>query len=186
MKTEKSGALAFNVSQLLKEGIGSSRERQLSGELYDIDEHNPGPVHVEGHVHLLVTPDGVLATGEARLKMTQVCRRCLELAEDLVTIEIEEEFVPKIDVVTGRPMPATDLDEPELIIDEHHTLDLSEVLYQYAVAQTLKPAYCEANCKGLCPVCGANWNVEQCACDTSRVDPRLASLAQLLEAPENE
>jgi uncharacterized protein len=178
--------LAFNVAQLLKEGTGATRQRELSGALRDIDEYNPGPVPVEGHVLLVVTPEGVLAMGQAQLALVQACRRCLELTETQVTIEIEETFYPSIDLVTGRLLPDDHDDEPELLIDEHHTLDLTEVLKQYAVAQTLKATYCKPDCQGLCPVCGINRNLETCTCETQQLDPRLAALAQLLESAENQ
>lgn len=172
--------LAFNVAQLLKEGTGATRRRELSGELLHIDENNPGPVEVQGQVLLIVTPEGVLAMGRAELTLVQACPRCLELTETRVAIEIEETFYPTIDLLTGRPLPPEHDDEPELLIDERHILDLTEVLKQHAVALALKGAYCRPDCKGLCPVCGANRNLEPCTCELQQVDPRLAILAQLL------
>ena len=178
--------LAFNVAQLLKEGTGASRQRELSGELRNIDENNTRPVAVQGHVHLVVTPEGILAMGEASMSLVQTCRRCLEPIETTVTFEIEEEFYPTIDIATGRQLPLDHDDEPELLIDERHILDLTEVLTQYAIAQTLKPAYCRADCRGLCPICGANRNTEPCTCETQQMDPRLAILAQLLGTSESQ
>jgi uncharacterized protein len=178
--------LAFNVAQLLKEGTGASRQRELSGELRNIDDNSPEPVRVEGRVHLVVTPEGVLAMGEATMTLRQTCRRCLESTDATVTIEIEEEFYPTIDIETGRQASMEHDDEPELLIDEHHILDLTEVLRQYAIAQTLEPGYCRADCKGLCPVCGVNRNLETCTCETQQVDPRLAILAQLLGTSESQ
>jgi uncharacterized protein len=178
--------LAFNVAQLLKEGIGASRLKPLSGELVAVDDRNPGPVAVEGAVTLVRTPAGVLATGQAQVMLVQACRRCLEPAAGKVTLEIEDEFVPSIDVLTGRPLPLDGEVGPELIIDERHTLDLYEVLWQYAVAQTLEPVHCSADCRGLCPQCGANLNLGPCGCKTEQIDPRLAVLARLLESSEQD
>ncbi len=178
--------LAFNVAQLQKEGVGATRRHELAGELVAVDEHNPGPVSVQGHVQLIVTPDGVLAIGEAEFSLVTACPRCLTLTESRANVEIEEEFYPVIDVVSGRALPPTHDDEPELLIDEQHILDLSEVLKQYAVAQTLKPPVCTPDCAGLCPVCGENRNVVSCSCETREIDPRLAALAQLLDEPESE
>ena len=39
---------------------------------------------------------------------------------------------------------------------------------------------CRADCKGLCPRCGADLNEGPCAC-RPETDPRLAALAQLLD-----
>jgi uncharacterized protein len=38
---------------------------------------------------------------------------------------------------------------------------------------------CRADCKGLCPQCGVNWNSGQCACAAEAGDPRLAVLRTL-------
>lgn len=172
--------LAFNVAQLLKEGTGATRQRELAGELRDVDDNNVEPVSVQGEVTLVMTPEGVLVVGQARLALQVACSRCLALNEASATIEIEETFYPTMDVVTGRQLPSAHEDEPELLIDEHHILDMTEVLTQYAVAETLEARYCRPDCRGLCPMCGANRNLEACVCETQQIDPRLAVLAQLL------
>jgi uncharacterized protein len=178
--------LAFNVAQLLKEGVGASRQKLLSGELVDIDDRNPGPIAVEGALTLVRTPAGVLATGQAEVTLELACRCCLEPVTGSVTLEIEDEFVPSIDLLTGRPLLLDGEVGPELIIDERHTLDLYEVLWQYAVAQTLEPVQCSDDCRGLCPQCGANQNLGPCGCKTEQIDPRLAALAKLLGSSEQD
>jgi uncharacterized protein len=40
---------------------------------------------------------------------------------------------------------------------------------------------CDPGCRGLCPVCGVNWNEEECDCDTSEPDPRWEALRSLTE-----
>jgi len=47
----------------------------------------------------------------------------------------------------------------------------------------MKPL-CHADCKGLCPQCGANLNLESCTCENVQVDPRLAVLKNLLQSKE--
>jgi uncharacterized protein len=176
--------MQFNVSQLLKEAAGASRQRQVAGELFDIDENNPGPVEITGEVSLIRTVRGILVKGTVHATLMQPCRRCLETAPREVDIEIEEEYVPSIDIYTGASLPITDDDEPELVIDEHHTLALDEVLRQMTVVASTVPTVCSQECKGFCPICGCNLNTETCECDTSQIDPRLAVLAQLLDEEE--
>lgn len=177
--------MLYNVAQLLKEGIGASRRYALEGALNHIDENNPGSVALKGSVHFLRTPRGILVTGTAHLRLAQTCRRCLEPTEAEVTFDLEEEFIPSLDVVTGASLPITDDDERALVINEQHILDLTEVLRQYTVTENVGLGLCREDCLGLCPVCGKNLNIESCGCNTKEIDPRLASLASLL-APENE
>jgi uncharacterized protein len=176
--------MRYNVSQLLKEGVGATRRRTIAGDLYDIDELNHGPIHVEGELALVRTPKGILATGEAHMTIRQVCRRCTEPTTAEVEFDIEEEFIPSIDILTGASLPITDEDEPELVIDEHHILNMTEVLRQYVVVASTSARLCSPTCKGLCATCGASLNTEQCDCKQDAIDPRMSVLAQLLDDDE--
>jgi uncharacterized protein len=149
----------------LKQGEGATRHVVIDGSLRDVDENNPGDIAVQGEVTLIRTPRGVLAKGLARVEVNQLCRRCME-------------FIASIDIETGRRLPLDEGDEQELLIDEHHILDLTEVLRQYAVVAAITPGLCRPDCRGLCPVCGQNLNERECACDRAPIDPRMAILAQ--------
>ena len=53
-------------------------------------------------------------------------------------------------------------------------IDLGELIHeQFYLTLPMKPL-CREDCKGLCPVCGANWNQTTCACERRWEDPRLA------------
>jgi uncharacterized protein len=175
-----------NVAQLLKEGVGASRRLELVGELHDIDENNAGATPVKVNITLVCIPTGVLVTGTAKLKLTQACRRCLELSEAEATLQIEEEFRPSIDIETGAPLPIGDDVDPELVIDEHHILDLTEVVRQLAMVEGAGYGLCQPGCKGLCPSCGSNLNLGPCTCAPTQGDPRLAVLAKLLASQDDE
>lgn len=177
--------MLHNVAQLLKESIGATRRIEISGDLQDLDESNPGPTHVEGEGILLRTAAGILVTAQIRVKLVQLCRRCLEPTRHEIRFKLEEEFVPSIDVRTGLRLPIADKDSPELVIDEHHILDLTEVLRQHVVLNGLGFGLCRHDCKGLCPECGHNLNLGPCQCQSPKVDPRLAVLAKLLESGED-
>jgi len=135
---------------------------------------------------LVRTPRGILTSGAVQLKLARTCRRCLEVVEAEGTLEFEEEFVPSIDFETGAKLPLSEEDGPELLIDEHHILDLTEVLRQYAVMSASDSALCRPDCRGLCPHCGRNLNLGPCACDTTQTDPRLAILAKLLGTQDDQ
>ncbi len=174
--------MRYNVAQLLKDNTGASRRLAIAGSLNDLDDLNPGPVPVQGELTLLRTENGVLAFGKAQVTVNAECRRCLSVVESEVRFEFEEEFVPSIDIETGAQLAITDEDSPELVIDEHHILDIGEVVRQYVVMEAPVAALCRADCKGLCPQCGMNLNLGPCGCTTEPVDPRLMVLKQLLDA----
>jgi uncharacterized protein len=173
--------LLFNVAQLIKEGIGSTRHYQLSGALNDLDEYNPGAILLEGEVSLMLTSQGILASVAASFQAKQLCRRCLDEVINGFQVSFEEEFLPTIDIETGMKLPVDDTADPVLVIDEHHVLDLTEVLRQYALVELAEPTLCRPDCKGLCPDCGEDLNIGKCTCNHAVSDPRLAVLAKLLD-----
>ena len=61
------------------------------------------------------------------------------------------------------------------------TIDLGELMRdEFYLALPMKPL-CRPDCKGLCPMCGVNWNRETCTCKAEWTDPRLDSLKTLLK-----
>jgi uncharacterized protein len=62
-------------------------------------------------------------------------------------------------------------DEPVLPFDD-------VVREQVLMAIPMKPL-CREDCRGLCPECGADWNAGDCACEKTKVDPRLEVLKGL-------
>jgi uncharacterized protein len=147
--------VSFNVSQLLLLGPGSVREfdfREVfpdpAGEL-----HLRGPI--AGHARLIRTSEGILAHSDFRARVMLECARCLEDAAALVDGEVDEEFLPTTDVRTGLPVHlpgGTEDDQP--LINEHHEIDLNEILRQNILTNLPLQPLCEAACPGLCPECG--------------------------------
>jgi len=173
--------MRFNVAQLLREGSGTAREYVVSAMLEGVDADNPDLIPVEGQIVCVRSVRGILVTGAVELDLVQRCRRCMERFGNHLELEIEEEFITTIDLHTGEYVELTDDDEPELLINEHHILDLEPVLQEYIIVASARSGLCSSDCKGLCPVCGISLNTGACQCEQKAVDPRFAVLAQLLD-----
>jgi len=169
--------MQINVSQLLKEPIGSSRNYEVS-EIVDVTGDGSGR-KVQGEVRLLRTHRGALVKGELHAEVELTCSRCLSLFNFPVAINFEEEYLPTIDVVSGAPLPSPE--EPgSFIIDEHHVIDLTEAIRQYTLlAMPMKPL-CRQDCAGLCPDCGHNLNRVPSDCPPPAIDSRWSELSKLL------
>ena len=85
-----------------------------------------------------------------------ICDRCLTQATENQVHEFEEEF-----------------DKAEAVDD---VIDITELLRDELLAAQPMKNLCKEDCKGLCPVCGANLNEGECGCEKFIVDPRLAAL----------
>ena len=168
--------MLINVSQLLKEPIGSTRTYQVS-ETVDITEDGTGS-QVEGDVKLTRTGRSILVQGRLNTAVKIACSRCLCLFDCPLTFDIEEEFFPVIDVFSG--MPVAMPEEPGyLTIDEHHILDLTDAIRQSAIVVIPMKPLCREECAGLCPQCGQDLNRGTCDCSQPSVDNRWAKLASL-------
>ena len=69
----------------------------------------------------------------------------------------------------------------KLIVAENNSLDIDQIAEMALLLWLPAKQLCREDCKGLCPICGADRNEVDCGCDTRRVDPRLEGLKKLLE-----
>ena len=154
-------SVKYNVSTLLKEPIGSTRE-------YDIDDRvlvNDEPRHerVTGHTTFLRTRDGVLVTAYLQGTQGERCSRCLQELALPLTIEIEEEFYAGVDSETGAGISPPE-DPDAFRVDAKHTLDLEEAVRQYWTTAVPIQPLCRPDCSGICPRCGRDVNEGPCSC----------------------
>jgi len=168
--------MQYNVAQLLKEPTGSSRSYQLDEILGGVERFAN---RLSGSVRLLKTHQGVLAVGRLDVAAILVCGRCLSEYPLNLSFSFEEEFFPTVDVNTGSGVSVPDGSE-EVLIDESHTLDLTEVVRQYIITNLPMKPLCRTECGGLCQNCGANLNLQDCQCGKLPIDPRWGGLAGLL------
>ena len=165
--------IEINVSQLLKSPVGTTRKYEMDDQV-DIGD---GPVVVRGEVTLLRTGRGILVTGRLKTDVQLTCARCLSQFHQPLTLVIEEEYFPTIDILTGAPVSAPEDEPGAFTIDQNNILDLGEAVRQYALlAKPMKPL-CRQDCSGLCPTCGTNLNVKSCNCPKNVIDPRWQKLA---------
>ena len=176
--------LRFNVAQLMKEAFGSYREADVAADLQelapDLDlAEGDHPSVVEGPIRMMHTNQGVLVQGKLTGETQLACARCLEPVPVSFEVHLEEVFVPTVDMATGK-LIRPDEEDRALWIDEHHILDLTEVLRQDVLLELPVHVLCKEDCRGLCSECGTNLNQATCDCGPD-VDPRWASLTDLLK-----
>ncbi len=180
----------FNVAQLLKEPVGATRNGRVNVSLTDLvpdlAKTQEGPeagtdgleLSLAGPVRLMHTVDGVMVQADLEGEVPVQCARCLEPVTVPIEVPVEEIYRPTLDVVTGQPIRPEEEDQA-LWIDEHHILDMTEVLRQDVLVALPVHVLCRDDCKGLCPTCGKNLNEGPCECPAD-TDPRWAVLRDLL------
>lgn len=129
--------MQFNVAQLLKEPIGAMRRYELVEDISELDPELAALGPLVGNVELIRIHSGILARANLSTALQVMCNRCLDPIALPVRFTVEESFRPLTEVHTGRYIAPEefegeeeDLEDAALIIDEHHVLDLSEVVRQ--------------------------------------------------------
>lgn len=132
-----------------------------------------------GSLRLMRTSAGILVTGTLTHRVESTCSRCLETFVRSQTIELNDEFVPVMDVSTGAPLPEPD--DPEAFrLTPEHLLDLNEAIRQYAILEEPLQFLCRDDCRGLCSDCGANLNLGLCGCQPAPSGAPSGTLGSLL------
>ena len=110
------------------------------------------------------------------------CDRCAAETRRDMLVPLEHVLVTHLD----------EEDTGEFIVVEGMRLDLTALVREDLLLALPAKFLCREDCKGLCPVCGANLNEKDCGCDLKNlnagscsckkpIDPRLEALRQLLD-----
>ena len=170
----------INVAGLLAEPPGAERRLMLRDHYVAVpDIELAGPRDAD--LRLARTNRGILVRGRVEAPLRRICARCLEPFVDEVAVTLDEEFLPSVELETGRALAAAVEDEAIQRIDEHHEIDLTRAIHdELSLTEPMIPL-CRADCPGLCAVCGQRLDAGSHDHDEPEVDPRLAGLARLLE-----
>jgi uncharacterized protein len=146
----------------------------------DGDYRVVAPVSLEFTIHK--DHDRFRLVGTVATTLELACSRCLEPFTLPVNATFDLRYLPQgaaADDETSEESETED-DDVSTTFYQDEAIDLSELLReQFYLVLPMKPL-CSESCKGLCPECGANLNVETCACKPQWEDPRLAALKALI------
>lgn len=137
----------LKLKQEGKQNVPFSFNYQVSDSLLSIpDAHFEGAVEVSGKASV----EGRKLYADVTIKYTLIgeCSRCLERAQETVI----QNFLA---VFSERP-------EEDEYLYKSGKVDLSDAVEQEIIVNQPTVIYCKSDCKGLCPVCGANLNFTDC------------------------
>jgi uncharacterized protein len=166
---------AWNVAGLLSDSVGAEREYEVTDARLELPDELTLAEPVSGHVRLIHTNRGVLAQARLRTVLATECVRCLRSTTVPLDLRIEDEFLPSLDLTTGKPVPAED--EPEALrLTDHHELDLERSVWDdISLAEPIAPLD-RPDCPGLCPTCGLPLDEGSHDHPDDDIDPRMEAL----------
>ncbi len=144
-----------------------------------------GPAHVEARLEKLGRR--VRVEGDLEAQLTAACKRCLAPVRVDVPVEFDLTLVPADESDGAEDDLAPDHDRgpkggtfsAQDAEEETYTgkvIDLDPIVREQVLLELPEYPVCDEQCKGLCPVCGANLNDRECGCDRHVPDPRWAGL----------
>jgi len=170
IEAQLGASLTFDVDvgpQSLTDGSTGASTEGAAEELSDALEVD----FLCGTIRVTRVQEGLLVQGAVDSQLRMECVRCLEPFALPITLDLEETF---------RLPGASPNEDFPYAVGTDGWLDLTPLLREQGwLAIPMKPL-CSPECKGLCPQCGTNLNLASCTCESTKIDPRLESLKELL------
>jgi len=168
--------LTFAVSGLMADVPGTIRDYMIEGVSVDPGEGIVLGGPVDGSVRLSRTNRGLVVAAKLETTMAGECARCLRPVLIPLSLRIDEEVLPSIDLASGAPVPLEEDGDPEgARLTDHHELELRPLVAEAICLQEPIAPLCEADCPGLCPECGERLGAGH-GHDDAPIDPRLEAL----------
>lgn len=168
--------LTYPLAGLLSEPVGTERRYDVAGATIPLAEGLRLTEPLEGEVRITRTNRGVLVGAHLATAIAGSCSRCLRDIEIPISVELEEEALPSVELASGHAVDVTK--EPEVVrLTSHHELELGPLVADaVSLAEPIAPL-CEDACPGLCSVCGQRLGPDHQPHAADDIDPRLAGLA---------
>jgi DUF177 domain-containing protein len=135
-----------------------------------------GPVTWRGQV--MFADPGYFLRARLSYEQTLSCIRCLKPIVERTESDVELMILVERHPEAGGEHALQERDLGTLVL-EGERLETDPILIEQLQLNIPMKPLCRADCKGLCPICGADLNAGACSCEESTVDPRWAALAGL-------
>lgn len=122
----------------------------------------------------------VMIVGVMHASCLLQCDRCLKSFTKSLDIAVDVLFKPTFSPEHSHEQYKISAEELDTGFYRNDTIDLDDFLQEQILLNLPMQYFCDENCKGLCPHCGADLNVEPCMCSKQSVDERFSKLLELV------
>jgi uncharacterized protein len=179
--------MEFKISELEREPVDFDLELATGSIDFGEEAEQVGALAASGRaevIHEHRGPRDIVADirlkGRFEGKFQVPCARCIEPVEIPLAADFDLIFRP-IGADAGASERAISAPETEIGYYQKDSLSLEDVLREQVLLSLPVRTLCKPDCKGLCPRCGQNRNLQACSCDEGPSDPRWEALAGLRE-----
>ena len=121
----------------------------------------------------------VTVSGKLEAKLQLECDRCLKTVIVPVSNDFNVEYVTPDVYQAGSGAELLD-EDLSLSVFNGAVIDIDDLVREQLLLAVPTQALCQAECKGLCPVCGNDKNLKDCNCQEAEIDPRWAGLKEIV------
>lgn len=166
----------------LENGSGTFAHTYEAGEIVLDEEHARLTMQPEVKGRVKRKGREVSVQGHISAETEVDCSRCLKSVAVPVEADFDVTYIPASEY--AQEEDAAELQEEDLTqaVFDGEAIDIDELVREQVLLAMPTRALCTEDCKGLCPVCGADRNAEDCACQKSEIDPRWAALEKIRES----
>jgi uncharacterized protein len=136
--------------------------------------HQLTPLHVEAVARLSGLAD-IRVKGHLATKLAASCDRCVGPVEIDVNRDFDLLYWPMSSIARDEEIEIS-RDDLDVGFYPGPGVELRDVLTEQVILSVPMKVICSPDCRGLCPVCGANRNLEACHCPMPSVDSPFSSL----------
>jgi uncharacterized protein len=142
--------LRLNVGYMFNKAIGTSREIPVEAD--EIKYEDFLVRDLTSVVRISRTQEGLLLQVHAEAEVQTNCTRCLEEFFLPISVAFDELY----------QFPSRHREETDLVLPHDGYIDLGPLYREYFILEMPIKRLCKPDCKGLCPICGANLNTATC------------------------
>ena len=177
--------MEFKVSELEREPVEFDQQIPAGAIDYGEEAEQEGLLAASGRAEVIHEHRGpkeivsdIRLKGQFAGRFRVPCARCVEPVELPLGGEYDLIFRP-LGADAGAAERAITAPETEIGYYQKDSLGLEDVLREQVLLSLPVRTLCKPDCKGLCPRCGGNRNIQACTCEEGPNDPRWEALAGL-------
>ena len=161
------------ISEIPDEGLELTIDETLESDVIKLVSP------VKGQLSIRKIMPEVVIQGEITASAELECSRCLKNYTSEISAPITVTYHPagELKAEGKRQIREDELETGFYFGDE---LDLTELLKEQILLNVSMKPLCSETCKGICPKCGTDLNVNKCSCSLDKTDSRLEVLKELL------
>lgn len=161
------------ISEIPDEGLELEIEEALSAGVVKLISP------VKGNLSVNKVGQELIIEGEITTKAEFECSRCLKNYTDEICVPVAVIYHPLEELKAEGKYEIKD-DELDMGFYAADEFDLLELIKEQLVLNVPMKLLCSEECKGICPKCGTDLNINKCNCSLTEVDSRLEILKDLL------